>query len=363
MRILIVGPDMFGLGGVANYYSHIYPLLSRDGIETDYLAIGRAHSAVRFFHPVADQFRFTKALEQYRPDLVHINPSLDLKSVIRDGMFCYQASRRGYPVLVFFRGWDEKLAEKIKGVWRKLFLKTFGRAVSFIVLADKFRERLEGWGISCPVHLATTAVPDYLQVDFDIQSKLARAVADETTKVLYLGRLEREKGVLETVRAVVQLAEEGLNITLTVAGDGAVMPEIRSIRDSSKVAGRCINIAGYVRGDEKAKVFESHHIYCFPSVYREGMPNALLEAMMFGMPVITCPTAGIADFFEDGRMGALLTGLSVDRIAESIRKIHEHRESMQEIGSYNHQYAVKNFMASNVADRLCDVYTETFRVV
>jgi len=350
---------MSGLGGVANYYAHIYPLLSRDGIETSYLLIGRAHSVVPLVYPVVDQFRFIKSLEQYKPDLVHINPSLDLRSVLRDGMFCYQAKRRGYPALVFFRGWDEKFEVKIKGIWQKLFLKTFGQAASFIVLAGKFRQQLEGWGINSPVYLATTAVPDDLLGDTDISEKLVRAMSEDTTRVLYLGRLEREKGVLETVRAVVRLAQEGLNIRVTVAGDGPMMSEIRATRDACAVAGRCVNIVGYVRGAEKRKIFKSHHVYCFPSTYGEGMPNALLEAMVFGMPVITCPTGGIADFFEDDRMGALLNEPSVDKVADSIRKLHGHRDLIQEIGTYNHQYAVKNFLAENVAERLRNIYMET----
>ncbi len=352
---------MKGLGGVANYYSHIYPLLRRPGMETAYLAIGQTRSAVRYIHPLADQVRFARELRRYRPELVHINPSLNLKSVLRDGMFCFQALRRCVPVLVFFRGWDEGFERSIRGIRQRLFTAVFGRAALTVVLAGRFRDRLRAWGVTGPVCLATTAVPDRLLENLDIETRLSQRMESGTTRVLYLGRLEREKGVLETVRAVLRLAESGHDVVVTVAGDGPLMPELVALRDSSELAGKVIHIAGYVRGREKAQVLETHHVYSFPSIYGEGMPNALLECMLFGMPVITCPTGGTADFFEDGRMGRLLERPSEQGIADGILYYHQHREQMQVVGRYNHRYARANFMATHVADKLCDCYRQALR--
>ncbi len=59
---------------------------------------------------------------------------------------------------------------------------------------------------------------------------------------------------------------------------------------------------GHVSGAAKTQAFRAADIYLFTSL-AEGMPNSVLEAMAFGLPIVTRPVGGIRDFFEDGRMG------------------------------------------------------------
>jgi len=57
----------------------------------------------------------------------------------------------------------------------------------------------------------------------------------------------------------------------------------------------CVKFLGYVRGPNKVDALENNDIYCFPSYFGEGMPNSVLEALAFGMPVITCCVGGLTD--------------------------------------------------------------------
>ncbi len=357
--VLVVGPGLNGPGGVANYYSTVYPRLSRPGILPHYLEIGRTKAAWKYMHPFADQVRFGQALSRSKPDLVHINPSLNLKSVLRDGMFLVQAHSRDYRTIVFFRGWEEVFERRISGAWRRLFLRVYGKADAFIVLASGFREKLRSWGIKAPIYSATTAVPDELLEGFCLDAKIKMAESEKCLKVLYLGRLEREKGVIETIEAVIDLARQGMKVSVTVAGDGIEMSNVRALQSSDELAQHVVNIAGYVRGDKKRELLSTHHVYSFPSIYGEGMPNALLEAMAFGMPVITCPVGGIPDFFEQGKMGYLIDSPDTDQIKNCLRGLYEDGALSQEMGRYNHEFARKNFMASRVADHLCTLYQKT----
>jgi len=359
--VLVVGPGLNGLGGVANYYSTVYPRLSRSGVSPHYLEIGHAKAAWKYLHPFADQVRFGRALTRIDPDLVHINPSLNLKSVLRDGMFIVQAHRRGYRTMVFFRGWDEIFERRISGAWRRQFLRVYGEADAFIVLANGFREKLRSWGIKAPIYSATTAVPDELLEGFSLDAKLKMAESENCLKVLYLGRLEREKGVIETIEAVIDLARQGMKVSVTVAGDGIEMASVRALHSSDEFTKNIVNIAGYVRGDKKRELLSTHHVYSFPSIYGEGMPNALLEAMAFGMPVITCPVGGIPDFFEQAKMGYLIENPDINRIKNCLRDLYENKALAQEVARYNHEFARKNFMASSVADHLCELYQKTIQ--
>ena len=77
-----------------------------------------------------------------------------------------------------------------------------------------------------------------------------------------------------------------------------------------------------------------------------------LEAMAFGLPIITTRVGGIPDFFEDGKMGLFLDSREPEHIAEKIRYLLDRPELMQQMSKYNFEYAKEHFYASKVAKRL-----------
>ena len=359
-RILITGPALRDEGGVANYYNAVLEdLRADDRYEIEYFELGSTKRSFGPLHPVADQAGFLGAVRRFRPDLVHVNPSLTLKSLVRDGLIVDQARRRGLPVIVFFRGWDLSAEQRVDRDLGWLFRATFGRASAFIVLAARFRGKLEGWGVRVPIVLETTTVPERMLDGFVIDEKLGRLRSDETLRVLFLARLEREKGVMETLEAVSQLLRRGANVSLTVAGDGSAAAEVQAFVRANAWLGDRVQLAGYVRGERKRELLASHHVYCFPSEYGEGMPNSVLEAMALGMPVVTCPTAGLADFFEDGRMGHLVSRRDADQIADKLAQLATDRDGAARIAAYNHTYACERFLSSHVAHRLAEIYART----
>jgi len=82
------------------------------------------------------------------------------------------------------------------------------------------------------------------------------------------------------------------------------------------------------------------------------MPNSALEAMAFGLPVITTRVGGIPDFFEAGKMGLFLDNRKPEHIAEKIKYLIERPQLMKQMSEYNYHYAMQHFYASKVAKRL-----------
>ena len=81
------------------------------------------------------------------------------------------------------------------------------------------------------------------------------------------------------------------------------------------------------------------------------MPLSVLEAMAFGLPVITTRVGGIPDFFEDGKMGFFLASRKPAHIADKITYLLERPTLMKQISEYNYHYAKEHFYASKVAKR------------
>jgi glycosyltransferase involved in cell wall biosynthesis len=86
------------------------------------------------------------------------------------------------------------------------------------------------------------------------------------------------------------------------------------------------------------------------------MPNAVLEAMAAGLPVVTSRVGGIRDFFEDGVMGFSTEGVSVTELAAHMEKLIADPSLRERIGAHNRAYARERFAASKVAARLMDIY-------
>ena len=352
LRSLITRPAANDPGGVAVYLDNVTKHFPNNGIDNDFLEIGSTRA--RFLHPLADQLAFRNKIRNNEYDLVHINPSLLGKSFVRDGLFAWQAQSRGLPVLVFFHGWSESFEKQVEQHWLRFFRATFGKADAFIVLASDFKNKLKQWGIKAPIYVATTAVSDDLVSGFDLELKLIRTRISDGCRVLFLARLEPEKGVYETIDACALLNGRNVEVQLVIAGDGPDASKIRSYAE--KKLGDRVHFPGYVRGASKVAAFNDAHIYAMPTAHGEGLPTSVLEAMAFGLPVITRPVGGLKDVFIDGEHGFMTESQDPAVIAALIEQIIEDPERWRRMSRNVHEYAQERFVGSAVATDLAKIY-------
>ena len=353
-KVLIVRPSAADRGGVSGFYEKVTDHLRDGGIDLDYLEVGSTRG--RYLHPVADQLAFTRRIIQHQYNLIHVNPSLVLKSFLRDGLFIWQAKMRGFPVLVFFRGWSDEFAEQVQSRWRWFFRSTYARADAFIVLGSDFDRKLREWGVSAPIYRGTTAVDEKLLSGFDFEAKLDRRQPAVEHVMLFLARLEPEKGIYETIDACALLNGRDICVRLVIAGEGPEAEKIR--RYGAERLGNRVQFTGYVRGAAKAAVFSAADVFTMPTYYDEGMPNSLLEAMAFGLPVVTRPVGGIKDFFIDRRHGLITDSKDPEVIANLIEELLTNRDLWLQTSRGARDYAKEHFISSAVAKGLIGIYRE-----
>jgi glycosyltransferase involved in cell wall biosynthesis len=340
------------VSGVSAYYRAVEPHLAR---EVEIVPVDVGSLTPHAFHPLRDQMSFRKALREHDVDLVHLNPSLTARSLYRDGLFFRWAKQEGLPVLVHIHGWEHHTADRIDGgPLGTLFSRTLGRGDAFVVLADEFRERLLSWGVEGEVHLGTTAVDDSLVDGFTTAERQSRYFPEAEIKVLFLARIEKDKGIYETVEACSRLVAEGLPVRLTVAGDGSEVESVKAIAE--RKLGSNVQFLGFILGDEKRRAFREHDIYVLPTSHAEGMPASVLEAMALGLPVVTRPMGGLRDFFVDGEHGCLMENADPATVASCIRKLSVDRELWGKMSAAAHTYATGRFLGSHVAAHLVSIY-------
>jgi len=347
MAVLITVPKLELHGGVANYYKVLRSYLPGD---VDYFAVGKRSeesNLATVCRVMADYASFKRTIPSYA--LICLNPSLAAKAVVRDGLLLRAAKIQRKKVIVFIHGWDKAYEAGLRKRWLWLFRRYYFQADAFVVLAREFDVRLREMGYQGRVFVETTVVDDSAyQSNVEPVTKPA-----DTFTVLFLSRVERRKGIYEAIDAVNLLQATAPQVNLVVAGDGEELEAVK--RYAATHGARRVSFSGYVRGEDKTRLLASSHAYILPS-YGEGMPTAVLEAMASGLPIIARPVGGLADFFEEAKMGFMTNSLEPRVFADLISALAADPKKCQEIGEHNRCYARERFMAPKVAGRLLRIY-------
>lgn len=340
MKILVTCPHLDKLGGVANHYLGLKSYWSED---LKYIEIGNRGSKEGNgkYWIIWDILRFLFKVLLFRPNCLMLNPSIGNNALRRDFLFQRIAKICKISTIIFIHGFNLETFEKINKNW---LVRNLNKANLIFVLAENFKKRLEYSGVKVPIELATTKVDDVLLQDFDINSRDGR-----TGDILFLARVDKAKGIHETLDTFKILKKSYPALKLNIVGDGPELPTIRDRIEQEKIVG--VKISGRLVGSEISDAYQSAMLLILLS-YSEGMPTTVLEAMAFGLPVITRPVGGLVDFFENGKMGVMDSTLDPEKVAYSIRPFLDNPNLTKEVAYYNHEYALSNFMASAVAKKM-----------
>jgi glycosyltransferase involved in cell wall biosynthesis len=354
-RVLVTHPDARDLGGVAGFFKILEPFLSTD--VSHFVNARRPGETGSFFSPfrlLFDYLRFTAILLKGEFDLIHLNPSLNRKGVLRDSVFLLIGKlifRK--KAIVFWHGWEVDYAEGLQG-WRlSLFRWAFKRTDVTMVLAQDFKNTLLQWGFEDrQVVVETTAFEESLTAGFDVEQAIPRRF-NGSFDVLFFARLVRTKGIYEALDAYALLAGKYPNMRLVIAGDG---PEFETVKEQIEKAGlRGAVLLGYVKSQQKKELLERSAVLFLPS-YTEGFPIAVVEAMALGLPVVTRTVGGIRDFFIQRMHGFTTESKDPVEFAGFISELYDNRDLYGEIARNNHMYADEHFAVPKVRMRLESLY-------
>jgi len=355
-KVLIVHPDFSRLGGIENYYRKLDPYLKvpHESFGNSRRR-GEAGLVSRVWRILGDYRRFWLKLSDADIDIVHLNPSLEPRMFYRESIFLLLARMRGKKTVVFFRGWSIGFQQQIDSGKGRLFRLLYGKADVFIVLASSFADTLRNWGISQPVHTEVTIIDDDALSGFDLEATLEERLDAHQWQLLFPSRLMKSKGILTAIEALKYVQQSHPGFGLLVAGDGELADKAQAF--AMQLGVQHVNFLGIVSGDEKSELFRTAHILCFPTEHNEGFPNTIVEAMAFGLPVVTRPVGGIPDFFISGEHGYITASTAPEDFAQLVIRIAGDPEHYRQMARANHQYAQDHFLASQAARRLEQIYS------
>lgn len=346
-RILINTPHIKNSGGIANFYQSLAPYFSAQ-VQYNYIT----------FYPdkspsVLSQLKlylvFAIKLMRLSKPIFLANPSFNYKSVRRDWVYLLIAMLLAKKSCVFWHGWDEEYFNELskKKLGKFLFRKVYGMCTAQFVLASDFKGQLKSLGINSKLYRATTCVDDALldNLPGDVNITKRKSVKN----LLFLSRIEEDKGIFQTLEAFHILHSDFPEIKLKIAGSGSSLIKAKAMAEESGI--KDVNFVGYVRGDEKARLLAESDILIFPSYHGEGLPLTLLEAMRFGLVIATTMMGGIKDIYRK-MMGPKLEIKSVESIVEGLAPLLRDNILAEQMSEHNLKYVESHFLASNVAESL-----------
>jgi glycosyltransferase involved in cell wall biosynthesis len=134
-----------------------------------------------------------------------------------------------------------------------------------------------------------------------------------SVKLLYVGRVSREKALDLLVDAFRELVDEGAELSLAIIGDGPYRAEMES-----QLNGYPALFTGYLAGDELQRGYASADIFVFPSA-TDTFGNVVLEAQASGLPVIVADEGGPRELMIEGETGLVVRAGSKLELVSSIR--------------------------------------------
>ncbi len=140
----------------------------------------------------------------------------------------------------------------------------------------------------------------------------------EPASILFLGRMDENKGVRLLLQAMVPLLAKYPDLLVRIGGDGD-WPAIEAFAQSLGLAGH-VQYLGWVVGEDKRRLLACSTLYALPS-YKEGLPMGVLEAMACGLPVVATSVGGIPSVRENGQHGLLIEPGSVAQLSAALDRL------------------------------------------
>jgi len=207
---------------------------------------------------------------------------------------------------LFERGW--LLAQKVQ------------RAKFAVTISEYNRQFLIGQGGSeHKIHVVRCGVDPGAFAD-----DRGRA-ASPIPKIGTLGRMVEKKGFDDLIRACGLLSERKIAFNLEIAGDGPLQSDLQKLAGDGDLAKR-VNFIGPLAHDRVPGWLQGLDLFVLACKKdrngdMDGIPVVLMEAMLAGVPVISCRISGIPELIEDGKSGLLAEPANPGDLAEAIARL------------------------------------------
>jgi glycosyltransferase involved in cell wall biosynthesis len=162
-------------------------------------------------------------------------------------------------------------------------------------------------------------------------------------QLLFTGRVVYQKGLDLLISALGELKE--LDWELSVIGDGSFKNQLHHLVNEQHMTSR-VRFHGWCKQEQLLPILAQAHIFVNPSRH-EGMPNAVLEAMASGLPIIATSIAGNEDLVVDGKNGFLVASENIGELRNALQTLLKNKSLRLKMGNESRALVEKKFSWSH----------------
>jgi len=323
--IALLGPSRQAASGVSTHLN----LLFNSPLAQDFTLIqfqvgseGRQEgSAAKLLRLLLSPFALALFILRKGVSVVHINTSLNSRAFWRDLAYLLVARVLGARVVYQVHGGalPQQFAEGNR-LMEYLLSATLSLPSVIVVLAQ------------CEMIAYRDFVPEQVVVafpngiDLTPYASLSRPTytKERALRLLYVGRLVREKGLLDALNGLALARALGVNARMVIAGSG---PEEEALKDRvcQLGLGHVVRFVGPVFDTDKLALYGQADVTILPTYAMEGLPYALLECMAAGIPAITTRVGAIPDVMIDDIHGIFVPPRDKQAICQAIYRLADDR--------------------------------------
>jgi len=239
----------------------------------------------------------------------------------------------------------------------------FGRPISTMMLKRRRRKLVGKIAVSKPaMDFAHKYVPGYYNIipngidveHFSPDVSPVDKFCDGKLNILFVGRMEKRKGLSYLLKAYKQVKQEIPNSRLIIVGPGTRSRSKyeRQVRRSNL---QDVVFTGYVSYEELPRYYKTADIYCSPATGRESFGIVLLEAMAVGKPVVASSIEGYANVVSHSVDGLLVPPKDTRMLAQTLISLMADESLRQQMGARGILKA-KEYSWEHIAQRVFSYY-------
>lgn len=397
MRILLVNKFHYLRGGSEKYYFELAKLLKSHGHTVAFFSMknenniktgdreyfvdeidmntGSKFEALNVIYSKKNKALMEKALEEFKPDIVHINnfqrqlsasiidavkekniplimTAHDLNSIcpasimLYNGEVCEDCITKGYTSCIKKKCIKNSMLKSVLGYIEKKYYdlhKIFCKVDCIISPSEFNKNQLLKGKLKCnDITVIHNFVNETEKTDYTLGDG-----------AFYFGRLSKEKGILNLIEAINNIP----GARLIIAGDGPERENIQAYIKEHKLENR-ITLLGYLNQNDIRENIRKCRFVTVPSIWYENCPYSILETMEIGKPIIGSKIGGIPELIQDGINGFTYEHNDVTKLTNILMKLFGNDETVKQFSKNSKQIFIQNYSAEAYYNKLMTVYNK-----
>ena len=398
MKILLVNKFHYLKGGSEKYYFDLAKLLQEKGHEVAFFSMENEKNiktdckeyfvkesdmnsknilkAFDVIYSGKNKKEMEKALDDFKPDVVHLNnfqrqlsasiikpikkrhipivfTAHDLQAICpaivmldNNKNICEKCLKGKYLNCVKGKCVKNSSLKSLLGAiegkyyrWNKIYSKKIDK---IITPSEFYKTKLEEDGIDGN---KIVALHNFIDIeDYNVETK-------DEGYALYYGRIIKEKGVLNLIKAFRDIE----NHKLYIAGDGPDIEKVKKYIKDNKLEEK-IKLLGFLSSDQVKEYVRKARFIVVPSVWYENCPYSVLETLAMGKPIIGSNLGGIPELVKNNETGLIYKYNSIKELEEKMNDLFNNKAKAKEFGDRAKIVAKEDFSKEAYYEKIINIY-------